>query len=231
MSTEPTSPASTGSPERTSLWILLIAAGAILILGGGGAFVLARMGRPFYCSPFAAVSSTSASDASADVLRKKAALAMASIKKVEPHGAYIVVDTFGNRLRLYDDGELKRAAVCSTGTGRILRDPRTGHQWVFDTPLGEREVREKRPHPVWAKPDWAYIEDGYLPPPAGASDRFDDASLGDWALYMGDGYIIHGTLFKTLLGRRVTHGCIRLGDEDLDYVYHHAPIGTRVYLY
>ncbi len=35
-------------------------------------------------------------------------------------------------------------------------------------------------------------------------------------LYMRDGYIIHGTIFKTLLGKRVTHGCIRLGDEDLE---------------
>jgi L,D-transpeptidase YbiS len=56
-------------------------------------------------------------------------------------------------------------------------------------------------------------------------------SLGDYALYIGDGFIIHGTLFKSLLGRRVTHGCIRLGDEDLEFVYKHAPIGTRVYLY
>ena len=38
-------------------------------------------------------------------------------------------------------------------------------------------------------------------------------------------------LFKTLLGRRVTHGCIRLGDEDLEFVYRNTPIGSRVYLY
>jgi len=56
-------------------------------------------------------------------------------------------------------------------------------------------------------------------------------SLGDYGLYMGDGYIIHGTLFKSLLGRRVTHGCVRLGDEDLEFVYKNAPLGTRVYLY
>lgn len=34
-----------------------------------------------------------------------------------------------------------------------------------------------------------------------AQDRFDNVSLGDYALYMPDGYIIHGTIFKTLLGK------------------------------
>ena len=97
-------------------------------------------------------------------------------------------------------------------------------------PDGRARRREEGTHPVWAKPDWAYIEDGYLPP-KDPNERFDNVSLGDYALYIGDGYIIHGTLFKSLLGRRVTHGCIRLGDEDLEFVYKHAPIGTRVYLY
>jgi L,D-transpeptidase YbiS len=120
--------------------------------------------------------------------------------------------------------------VCSTGTGIVLRDPRNGRQWIFDTPLGERVVERKVKNPIWAKPDWAFVEEGYLPP-KDPSERFDSVSLGDYALYIGDGYIIHGTLFKSLLGRRVTHGCVRVGDEDLEFVYHHAPIGTRVYLY
>jgi len=161
---------------------------------------------------------------------RRAALAEKEIDKVHPKGVYIVVDTYRNRLHLIDKGKEIRTAICSTGTGIVLRDPRNGRRWVFDTPMGERVVERKVQHPVWAKPDWAFIEDGYLPP-KDASERFDNQSLGDYALYIGDGYIIHGTLFKSLLGRRVTHGCIRLGDEDLEFVYRHAPIGTRVYLY
>ncbi len=48
---------------------------------------------------------------------------------------------------------------------------------------------------------------------------------------MRDGYIIHGTIFKTLLGKRVTHGCIRLGDEDLKFVFDTVPTDARVYLF
>ena len=143
----------------------------------------------------------------------------------------MVVDTYRNRLRVYRDGELLREALCSTGSGVVLRDPRDGRQWIFDSPLGERRVQRKVKDPIWAKPDWAFIEEGYEPPAAGSKERYDDFSLGKYGLYMGDGYIIHGTIFQTLLGQRVTHGCIRLGDKDLEFVYREVPLGARVYLY
>lgn len=147
-----------------------------------------------------------------------------------PRGAYVVADTHRNRLRVYKNGELLRDAVCSTGSGVLLRDPETGRQWIFDTPLGEHRVQRKVRDPVWYKPDWAFIEEGFEPPKS-SRDRIDDVSLGDYGLYLGDGYIIHGTLFQTLLGQRITHGCIRLGDADLEYVYKNVPVGARVYLY
>ena len=40
--------------------------------------------------------------------------------------------------------------------------------------------------------------------------------LGDYALALGDGYLIHGTIYKRFLGMPVTHGCVRLNDEDLE---------------
>lgn len=154
----------------------------------------------------------------------------ARLAALRPRGVWVLVDTHANRLRVYRDVELLREAVCSTGSGTVLRDPRTGRLWIFETPLGERRVERKVRNPVWSKPDWAFIEDGYLPP-RDASERVDSVSLGDYALYLGDGYLIHGTLFQTLLGRRVTHGCIRLGDEDLLYVYRTVPVGARVFLF
>ncbi|MFI5142983.1 MAG: L,D-transpeptidase [Thermoanaerobaculales bacterium] len=202
----------------------------IVLLCCGGAAVLARLGRPYVATSFASSAPAVASEQDSLRLVKRAAAAERDIDKVGPKGVYIVVDTYRNRLRLIDKGKAIREAVCSTGTGIVLRDPRNGRQWIFDTPMGERVVERKVAHPVWAKPDWAFIEEGFLPP-KDPNERFDNQSLGDYALYIGDGFIIHGTLFKTLLGRRVTHGCIRLGDEDLEFVYHHAPIGTHVYLY
>ena len=146
-------------------------------------------------------------------------------------GVYVVIDTYANRLRVLKDGEVQREAVCSTGSGTVLKDPESERIWVFDTPLGEHRVQRKVKNPIWVKPDWAFIEEGYQPPSKGSRDRYDDFSLGDYALYLGDGYLIHGTVFQSLLGRRVTHGCIRLGDTDLEYVYKTVPLGARVYIF
>ena len=225
-------PDTSPTPSR-SRWprLLLVGLAVAFILLAGTALTLARLGRPYLGVPLALTTAAEDQGASSAELRRRAAHADRVLVAVRPRGTFLVVDTYRNRLSLYKNGELMRTAVCSTGTGVVLKDPRNGRTWVFDTPLGERIVERKVRNPIWAKPDWAFIEEGFKPPPAGSPDRFDDVSLGDYALYMGDGYIIHGTLFKSLLGRRVTHGCIRLGDEDLEYVYHNARIGTRVFLY
>lgn len=155
----------------------------------------------------------------------------ARIESYAPRGVWVSVDSTGGRIRVHRAGEILRDAACSAGSGVSLRDPRNGKVWTFRTPTGERSVIRKVKDPVWVKPDWAFVEEGFEPPPLGARDRRDDFSLGAYALHLGDGYMIHGTVFQSLVGRPVTHGCIRLRDEDLEYVYRTVPLGTRVFLY
>ncbi len=57
------------------------------------------------------------------------------------------------------------------------------------------------------------------------------APLGEWALDLGDGYMIHGTLYERLLGRNITHGCVRVGRDDLRVVAEAAVPGTQVFIY
>jgi L,D-transpeptidase YbiS len=149
---------------------------------------------------------------------------------LRPSGRCVVIDSHRNLLRVFDGDRLLREAVCSAGSGTVLVHPSGTRTWTFDTPLGERRVIRKVRDPVWFKPDWAFIEEGFQPP-EDRSLRIDSVSLGDYALYLGDGYIIHGTLFQTLLGQGVTHGCVRLGNEDLEYVYRTIPVGARVFLH
>ena len=156
--------------------------------------------------------------------------AIKRLDALRPRGRYIVIDSHRNHLRVFEDDVMLLDAVCSTGSGTVLVHPSGKKVWTFDTPLGERRVLRKTRNPVWSKPDWAFIEEGFQPP-KDPSLRVDTNSLGNYALYLGDGYIIHGTLFQTLLGKGVTHGCVRLGDEDLEYVYGAIPVGARVYLY
>jgi L,D-transpeptidase YbiS len=149
----------------------------------------------------------------------------------QPRGVFIVVDTVDNRLRLQKGDTVLREAKCSAGTGSVLEDPKTGKRWIFDSPRGVRRVKEKKRDPVWTKPEWALVEEGLDPATTKWSDRVDHDTLGDYALYLGDGYMIHGTLYQRYLGYNVTHGCIRLGDADLEYIYQKTPVGSSVYMY
>ncbi len=143
---------------------------------------------------------------------------------------YIVIDRYANRLFLRTEDSVLIDAVCSTGSGAMLTDSVTGRRWVFDTPAGKYKVDSKLVDPWWRKPDWAFLEDS-LPIPTSEHERFDSEMLGAYAIGFGDGYFIHGTLYERLLGVSVTHGCVRLGADDLEKVFRYVTIGTPVYIY
>jgi hypothetical protein len=52
--------------------------------------------------------------------------------------------------------------------------------------------------------------------------------LGSAAVYIGHGLAIHGTDKPELLGRRVSHGCIRLSNANALRLFHDVQVGTPV---
>jgi lipoprotein-anchoring transpeptidase ErfK/SrfK len=199
----------------------------LLVLVGIGAALVAHFGGYAY-TPGTQVAFAAAGD---PPTAKELSQLERKLASYLPRGVFIVVDTVDNRLRVQKGDDVLRVAKCSAGTGSVLEDPKTGKRWVFDSPRGVRRVKEKKKDPVWTKPEWALVEEGLDPAKTPWSDRIDKNTLGDFALYLGDGYMIHGTLYQRYLGYNVTHGCIRLGDADLEYVYQTTPIGASVYMY
>jgi hypothetical protein len=65
-------------------------------------------------------------------------------------------------------------------------------------------------------------------PPIGTRNRRLKGDLGRYALDLGDGYMIHGTPYQASIGRATTHGCIRLRDRDIAWLFENVPVGTRV---
>jgi L,D-transpeptidase YbiS len=154
-----------------------------------------------------------------------------ALTRLAPRGVYVVVDTARNLLSLRRGDETLYTAVASTGSGARLIDPRDpGRGWRFDTPRGVFSITSKHVNPVWIRPDWAFLEEG-LPVPSTPEERVEPGVLGRYALGFGNGYFIHGTLYTQLLGTNVTHGCIRLGDEDLEHVFRTVPRGATVLIY
>lgn len=144
-------------------------------------------------------------------------------------GTVITVDVSTNTAYLFQDGELVTKTRAATGTGKILKHGTK--MWAFHTPRGHLKVLRKLEDPVWRKPDWAYIEAGERVPPPDSPKRYVKGHLGKFALDLGDGYLIHGTDDIDSIGRRASHGCVRLPDEALARIYRAAKVGTDVYIY
>jgi len=143
---------------------------------------------------------------------------------------YLVVNTTGNEFYLYRNQKVIRQGVCSTGS-YILLESGEEQKWIFKTPKGQFRIQGKITSPVWKKPDWAFVEEGLPIPAPNHESRYEHGVLGDYALSLGHGYLIHGTLYQRFLGLPVTHGCIRLNDDDLEAVYHNLSIGSKVFIY
>lgn len=148
----------------------------------------------------------------------------------KPKSYFLVINSASNKFILYKGDKMIKKDKCSTGSYILLKNGEQ-QQWMFKTPKGEFRIVGKTAFPVWKKPDWAFVEEGLPVPSANHYTRFEYGVLGDYALSLGHGYLIHGTLYQRFLGLPVTHGCIRLNDENLELVYRSLQVGSKVYIY
>jgi hypothetical protein len=75
------------------------------------------------------------------------------------------------------------------------------------------------------------FDDVLFVPPLGSSNRSVVGPLGLYRIDLGGGYLLHGTPDTASIGEAVTHGCIRLRDGDVAWIYEIVRVGTPVYIY
>lgn len=214
---------------KAKYWFII--APLVVVVAGVISLVVIRSGRTRLERSFTVGDSTLTHlPNDSKLAQRELVKARKALKKVIPAGQYIVIDTHANKFSLRTADSTLFKATCSTGSGGELIDSLTGQKWIFNTPRGVFKVNSKIKQPWWRKPDWAFIEEGEQPPKS-ESERLDPEMLGDFALGFGNGYFIHGTVYERLLGVSVTHGCVRLGSEDLKLVYDRINTGTPVYIF
>jgi hypothetical protein len=95
-----------------------------------------------------------------------------------------------------------------------------------------RRTRDGKTEPLEASDGDEIVVDGQLiVPPYGTNQRRYKGVLGTHRLILGNGYAIHGTNVPTSIGQSVSHGCVRLLNEDIAHLYEIVPVGTPVYIY
>ncbi len=68
-------------------------------------------------------------------------------------------------------------------------------------------------------------------PPFGTTQRKYADVLGTRRLKLGDGYALHGTNRPETVGSSVSHGCVRLRNDDIEKLYDMVEVGTPVDIY
>jgi hypothetical protein len=84
------------------------------------------------------------------------------------------------------------------------------------------------------EPGMEIIFDGKVfVPPFGTEQRRVPDALGPYKLDTGDGYLLHGTNIynENSIGDAVSHGCVRLPNDELEKLYRLVPVGTPVFIF
>jgi L,D-transpeptidase ErfK/SrfK len=120
----------------------------------------------------------------------------------------------------------QRMYIFRPKTGTVVSVPVGVGRDAWNTPIGTTKIVRKKANPAWYPPKSIRLEDPTLPRvvPAGPQNP-----LGQHAVYLGlSGYLFHGTNKPMGVGRRVSHGCVRLYPEDIKRLFKKFAIGTRV---
>lgn len=119
----------------------------------------------------------------------------------------IVVSIPDRKLALVEDGKVLRVYQTAVGS------PAT------PSPSGEFVVRNRLAHPTW-------YHKGRVVAPGKANP------LGTrWIGLSMDGYGIHGTNVPRSIGRNVSHGCIRMRNQDVEELFELVHVGDTVELH
>jgi hypothetical protein len=118
---------------------------------------------------------------------------------------YIDIDISEQKMRTYQSGRLLNEYLISSGLKGM------------DTPLGEFSIWQKNPRAYSATYEL------FMPFWMSFKPKYGIHELPEWASGHKEG--------EDHLGRRASHGCVRLGIGSAEEVYRFAPIGTKVIIH
>jgi lipoprotein-anchoring transpeptidase ErfK/SrfK len=119
----------------------------------------------------------------------------------------IVVDIPNCKVAVLEDGRVLKVYRAATGAA------------ATPTPAGTYEIVQRIPHPTW------YAKKRVVPP--GKANPLGTRWMG----LSRKGYGIHGTNNPRSIGRRASHGCVRLCNADAEELFEMVAVGDVVELH
>ncbi|HIK44890.1 MAG TPA: L,D-transpeptidase [Leptolyngbyaceae cyanobacterium M65_K2018_010] len=103
----------------------------------------------------------------------------------------------------------------------VMKAPVAVGQADWQTPVGHFSIQDMRKNPVWRHP----ITKEAVGP--GSENPLGSRWIGfavEGVYHIG----IHGTNQANLIGEAVSHGCVRMLEQDIQALYHQVKVGTPV---
>lgn len=145
---------------------------------------------------------------------------------------YIEVDKNNFELRVVEEKEKQKEIIFKTvvalGMDRCLPKAKGGR--CYYTEPGEYQVRWKVHDPKgieWCIPE--SMEKEYAAD-IKRGERCFRGAIGSYALNIGKTYAIHGTSNQGSLGKKVSHGCVRTANSDMEKLYKLMDVGDKVFI-
>lgn len=134
-------------------------------------------------------------------------------EKIDPktlsNGTHLVLKLSDRRVYIYQNRTLKVSYPVAIGKAG------------WETPTGNYKVMDKQPNPVWEHPWTGEVILEGPKNPLGAR----------WIAFWTDGKNsigFHGTPAEQLVGQAVSHGCVRMRNQDIVALYDQVKLGTPV---
>ncbi len=129
-----------------------------------------------------------------------------AVRQNEQQTGRVLVDLSDRKLYLYVNGDLDTQYDVAIGR----------EEW--ETPVGHYRVGEMQRDPAWEHPLTGRVV------PAGPENPLGAA----WISFLTDGdysFGLHGTLNESLMGEAVSHGCVRMRNDDILALYERVQPG------
>ena len=146
--------------------------------------------------------------------RGRMTLPLRDVEAPPPPQFAIVVNLGQFRLNLYE------------GTKPVKQYPVGVGELRFPTPPGAYFIKSKAKNPTWRNPGSGWARN--MPAAIGPGPK---NPLGTRAMRLDRGaLVIHGTPNPSSVGRRSSHGCIRMRKADVEDLFERVPVGTEVFI-
>jgi lipoprotein-anchoring transpeptidase ErfK/SrfK len=132
-----------------------------------------------------------------------------AIRPNSPAGTEVVVNLSDRRTYVYKGGEVIASYPIAIG------------KEGWETPTGTFRVTNMQPYPIWQHPITGKVF------PSGPDSPLGARWIGFWSDGRNEiGF--HGTPDIHLLGSAISHGCLRMRNEDVRLLYEQVEVGTLV---